>query len=52
MDAGVTQVVFDRGGNRYHGRVKALAERRAKPGWSSRSVRTTDEEYEYERTDE
>ena len=25
-DAGVTQVVFDRGGNRYHGRVKALAD--------------------------
>lgn len=25
-DAGVTQVVFDRGGNRYHGRVRALAE--------------------------
>jgi large subunit ribosomal protein L18 len=24
--AGVTQVVFDRGGNRFHGRVKALAE--------------------------
>jgi large subunit ribosomal protein L18 len=26
MDAGVTTVVFDRGGNRFHGRVKALAE--------------------------
>jgi large subunit ribosomal protein L18 len=25
-DAGVTTVVFDRGGNRFHGRVKALAE--------------------------
>jgi large subunit ribosomal protein L18 len=24
--AGVTQVVFDRGGNQYHGRVKALAD--------------------------
>jgi len=26
MDAGVKQVVFDRGGNRFHGRVKALAD--------------------------
>ena len=25
-DKGVTSAVFDRGGNRYHGRVKALAE--------------------------
>ena len=26
IDAGVTSVVFDRGGNRFHGRVKALAQ--------------------------
>jgi large subunit ribosomal protein L18 len=26
LDAGIKQVVFDRGGNRFHGRVKALAD--------------------------
>ena len=26
VDTGVTEVVFDRGGNRYHGRVAAVAE--------------------------
>ena len=26
LDAGITTIVFDRGGNLYHGRVKALAD--------------------------
>lgn len=26
QEAGITEVVFDRGGNRYHGRIKSLAD--------------------------
>lgn len=26
LDAGITEIVFDRGGNLYHGRVKAVAD--------------------------